>query len=303
VRQVNQARLFGVLGDPVDHSLSPVMHNAAFAALGLPHLYLRYCVPVAALAAALAEARRLGVGGLNLTVPLKEAVLPLVDRLTPEAAGIGAVNTLVFRRAGRRLELLGDNTDGRGFLRSLPHRHRLQDGHAVLIGAGGSARAVGAALARSGVARVTIANRTLARAEALAERFAAWGGARFAVAPLPALARGDLLGDATLVVNTTSVGLGESAIAGRWGASPSSCLFVDLVYGPRPTPFLRGAARAGRTVLDGAGMLLHQGALAFEAWTQHPAPLGAMTRALGRAGLRLTRPGAPRSVRGRRPPT
>src|SRR5262245_22503269 len=114
VARREQARIFGVFGDPVDHSLSPVMHNAAFAAAGLPHLYLRYRVPPEELPAALREARRLRMGGLNLTVPLKEVVLPLLDALTPEARRIGAVNTILFApRSGRAL---GDNTDGRGFL-------------------------------------------------------------------------------------------------------------------------------------------------------------------------------------------
>src|SRR5437899_2570716 len=127
-----QARLFGVLGDPVDHSLSPAMQNAAFAAAGLPHLYLRYRVPPPALEEAFAEARRLRMGGLNLTVPLKEAAAPLCDAVTPEARRVGAVNTLVVRRH----RLIGDNTDGRGFLRALGSRVRLRDAHAVLIGAG-----------------------------------------------------------------------------------------------------------------------------------------------------------------------
>src|SRR6185503_17175831 len=109
--------LFGVLGDPVDHSLSPAMQNAAFAAAGLPHVYLRYRVPQQALAAALDEARALGMGGLNLTLPLKEVALGLVERLTPAAQQIGAVNTIVFERRGERL--VGDNTDARGFMASL----------------------------------------------------------------------------------------------------------------------------------------------------------------------------------------
>ena len=144
--------LFGVLGDPVDHSLSPAMQNAAFAATGLPHVYLRYRVAPQALAAALDEARALGMGGLNLTIPLKEAALGLVDRLTAEAQRIGAVNTIIFERRGDRL--IGDNTDGRGFLASLRGRARLRGQTVVVLGAGGSARAVGTALAESGCARL-----------------------------------------------------------------------------------------------------------------------------------------------------
>src|SRR5579885_1485279 len=279
-----RALLFGVLGDPVDHSLSPAMHNAAFAAAGLPHLYLRYRVGVRALPAALAEARRLGMGGLNLTVPLKEAALPLLDALTPEAARIGAVNTIVAR--GRRL--VGDNTDARGFLRALRGRVRLRGARAVVIGAGGAARAVGAALVAGGARAVVVANRTVARPEARA-------------APLAALAGRTLLADATLVVNTTSAGLAGGGLGLRPTTSPPGCLFVDLVYGTRPTPFLAAAARAGRPIADGTRMLLHQGALAFEAWTGRRAPLGAMARALARAGLPLTRPGGTPSVAAARP--
>jgi len=278
-----EARLFGVLGDPVDHSLSPAMHNAAFAACSLPYLYLRFRVPSDALPAALADARRLEMGGLNLTVPLKEVALGLLDDVTPEARRIGAVNTIT-PVDGR---LVGDNTDARGFLKSLEGRIELGGAHVVLIGAGGSARAVGTALAMAGVTHVTIANRTLARAADLARRLEDAGPLRATVASLDALEDGVGLSDVRLVVNTTSTGLGNDPIPVRHGATPHDCLFMDLVYGAQPTPFLRAAARGRRRTLDGSGMLLHQGALAFETWTGRPAPLDAMRRALGNAGLPL----------------
>ena len=295
-----QARLFGVLGDPVDHSLSPAMHNAAFAATGLPHLYLRYRVPPAELGAALEEARALRMGGLNLTVPLKEAVLPFLDGLTIEATRAGAVNTIVLAAGGRRL--LGDNTDGRGFLRAIGGRVVLRGSVAVLIGAGGSARAVGGALAGAGCARLIIANRTLARAEALADRLARTAGLDTVAGPLAALATGDVLEEAALVVNTTPLGLAGRRLPIRYQASRPRCLFVDLVYGSRPTPFLAGATRARRPTLDGGLMLLHQGALAFEAWTGLRAPRTAMARALVTAGLPLTEPRRTTSVGYGRPP-
>lgn len=293
-------RLFGVLGDPIEHSLSPAMHNAAFAAAGLPHLYLRYRVPPAALAGALEAAKALRIGGLNLTVPLKETVLPLLDGLSPEAKRIGAVNVLTFTPGGR---ILGDNTDGRGFLRALRGHVQVRGAHAVVIGAGGSARAVATALAGAGCRHITIANRTRARGERLAARVAETGAAETTALPLPALTRGDVLADADLVINATPLGLTGARIALRYAATPRRCLFVDLVYGSRATPFLLGAARARRRTLDGGHMLLHQGALAFERWTGARAPRAAMVGALRDAGLALTEPGAAGTVRPPRPPT
>ena len=295
------ARLFGVLGDPVDHSLSPAMQNAAFAAAGLPHLYLRYRVPPAELPQALREARALGMGGLNLTVPLKEVALPLVDALTPEARRIGAVNTIVFdARSGRTL---GDNTDGRGFLAALGGRVRLRGATAVLVGAGGSARAVGCALVAAGVGRIVVANRTRARATRLAADLSGGGTCDVTAVPLAALARGDALTGAALVVNTTPLGLRGGSLHVRWAATPRRCLAVDLVYAPRLTPFLAAAARAGRPVMDGGPMLLHQGALAFEAWTRRRAPRDAMARSLRASGLALTGLGRAGTIRAHRPPT
>ncbi len=281
-RRGAEPRLYGVLGDPVDHSRSPAMHNAAFAARGLPHLYLRFRVGPDELAAALAEARRLGMGGLNLTVPLKEHALPLLDAVTPLARRIGAVNTVTF--AGGRM--LGDNTDAPGFLRSLGGRVRLRGGRAVVIGAGGSARAVAAGLAAAGCTDIVVANRTAARSAALA----AWlrdelGAAGATAVPLAALRRDTVLAGARLIVNTTPTGLAGRVIAVRFTATPPRCLVVDLVYAR--TPFLAAATRAGRPTLDGAGMLLHQGALAFERWTGRRAPLAAMAAALRAAGLAL----------------
>jgi shikimate dehydrogenase len=160
---------------------------------------------------------------------------------------------------------------------------------------------VGSALAGAGCARITIANRTPARGEALAARLRGLGAAADAV-PLAAL-RGSLLADAALVVNSTPAGLEGGGFPVRYAAAPRSCLFVDLVYGRTATPFLAGAARAGRPTLDGGPMLLFQGALAFEAWTGRRAPRAAMAQALRAAGLGLTERGAAASLRAGRPPT
>src|SRR5262249_32981988 len=251
------------------------------------------------LAAALAESRALGMGGLNLTVPLKEAALPLVDTLTPEAERIGAVNTIIL---GPKGTLIGDNTDGRGFLQAVRSRTRVRGGPPVIIGAGGFPQAVAVAPHRGGCGRLVIANRTPARAEALAERLARLGTTDLAVVPLSMLARDEVLADASLVVNTTPLGLAGARLRVRYAAAPRGCLFVDLVYGTRPTPFLAGAARARHATLDGGAMLLHQGALAFEAWTGRRAPRAAMARALRAHGLTLTQLAPAATSNRRRPP-
>ena len=280
---MERARVFGVLGDPIAHSLSPAMHNAAFAALRLPHVYLRYRVAPDALADGLAEARRLGMGGLNLTVPLKETALPLMDDLTPTAVRAGAVNTVSFR--GSRL--VGDNTDGRGFLASLAGRVRVATAPVLMIGAGGSARAVASALLDAGCPRLTIANRTPARAERLAAELAG-DSTRVVPVALEDVAH-HLTSETAMVVNTTSAGLTDDRLPLDARRSAPRCLFVDLLYGRR-TPFLATARRAGRRTMDGGPMLLHQGALAFSLWTGRRAPLGAMATALDTAGLALPRP-------------
>jgi len=285
---MERARVFGVLGDPIDHSLSPAMHNAAFAALALPHLYLRYRVTPTGLPAALAEARRLAMGGLNLTVPLKEVALPLLDEISPAAARIRAVNTVSFRR-GR---LVGDNTDGQGFAAALRTRVRIARSPALVLGAGGSARAVVSALIDAGCPRLVIANRTLERAERLADDLGTERG-RVRAVPLADVSA-ELAPDTAVVVNTTSAALAGGRIRLDVHRSAPTCLFVDLAYGRR-TSFLAAARLPGRPTMDGGLMLLHQGARAFTTWTGRRAPLGAMAAALRSAGLALPEP-LPRST-------
>jgi len=269
-----QTRVVGIIGDPVAHSRSPAMHNAAFAALKLDWVYVPFPVASRDVAEAVAAVRALGLAGLNVTVPHKEAVLPHCDTLTPLARRVGAVNTIV-NRDGR---LLGDNTDVYGFAQTLRGaRLRMRGRHAIVLGAGGAARAVLAALAESGAARITLANRTPARAQALAARFR---GARIHVVRLDALDDASLLADAALLVNTTSAALAGSDLPPiAYDATPARCQFVDLLYG-HSTPFLSSAQRANRQTADGAAMLLHQGARAFSLWTGRRAPLAVMRAAL-----------------------
>ena len=274
-------RVIGVIGDPIAHSRSPAMHNAAFRALDLPYVYCAFRVEPGRVGEAVCAVRALDLVGLNVTIPHKEAVLPFLDRLSATARACGAVNTIVHRR-GR---LLGENTDVGGLERDLAdHGVEVRLGRAVVLGAGGSARA--AVVAASRRARdVFVAARRPERARALTSALAPRLRARLrpiALAELaPGAAAGDVLGDARLVVNATSAGMGGEPFPPlAAAATPRECLFYDLVYTAERTPFLDVARRARRRAVGGLGMLLHQGALAFEIWFQREAPIEAMRAAL-----------------------
>jgi shikimate dehydrogenase len=273
-----------LLAHPAGHSLSPVLHDAAFEAIGLDARYEAWDVPPAELPDALARLRSdpAMLGG-NVTVPHKAAVLPLLDEVRPDAAAIGAVNVLI--REGERW--IGDSSDGAGFLRSLEQAGVDPAGRTVaLIGAGGAARAVGWALAGAGVARVAIVNRTPDRARAVARLLQ---GAREGVAIEIARDAHELDG-IDLWVQATSLGMRrggvdpdetpvDAATLAAASGDPDP-VAVDLVYRPRRTPFLGAAEAAGLRTVDGVGMLLHQGAEAFEAWTGVTAPIAVMRAAL-----------------------
>lgn len=263
-------RVAAVIGSPVRHSLSPAMHNAAFHALGLDWVYVAFEVAPGAVGAALAGMRALGLGGLSVTLPHKASALVEVDEATAAARAIGAVNTIVPVEDGR---LRGDNTDGAGFLATLAEEGFDPAGRTcAVLGAGGAARAVVHALAGAGAAEVVVVNRTPERGvetAALAGGAGRPGGA------------GEL-GGVDLVVNATPLGL-----AGRDPATlpvdPTVLrrgqLLVDLVPNPAVTPLMRAAAGRGVRVAGGLGMLVHQGALAFELWTGRPAPVEVMRAA------------------------
>lgn len=276
-----RTQIVGIIGDPVAHSLSPAMHNAAFRALQLDYAYVAFHVNPAQVRQALAGVRALGIRGVNVTVPHKVRVMAHLDSISPTARRAGAVNTIVNRQ-GR---LHGDNTDVTGFLRALRDaKCQIRGRSALVVGAGGVARAVLTALVAGHARALIIANRTLARARRLARSFDA-AGVPAASASLHALQDPALLASVDLVVNATSVGLhGERFFPLAYGATPASCLFVDLIYG-RQTDFLVRAGRARRRHLDGTGMLVHQGAAAFQLWTRQPAPVAVM-----RAALRAARP-------------
>jgi shikimate dehydrogenase len=289
MRVSGRTRIVGIIGDPVAHSLSPAMHNAAFGRLGLDFTYVPFHVRPAQLGAAIAGIRALGLVGVNVTVPHKERVIDFLDTVSARAQRAGAVNT-ILNHGGR---LHGENTDIIGFQRALSAvRFRLRGARVLVVGAGGAARAVLTALHEGGARSVTIANRTTARARALAIAF---GGSRLRVdvARLAALRDVGRLAAFDLVVNATSVGLhGEPFVPLSYGDTPARCLFADLLYGRR-TDFLCRADRAGRPTLDGLGMLLHQGAAAFSLWTGRRAPIATMRRALHVA---MAATGPPRRV-------
>lgn len=266
------ARAFGVLGDPVAHSRSPAMHGAAFAALGLPHRYFAFHVTPAALPAALAGAKALGLGGLNLTVPHKQAAVALMDGLAPAAARIGAVNTVCLEE-GR---LVGRNTDGTGFLAGLRELPGAEPVQAVVLGAGGAARAVVDALVHEARAAVAWVSRDPAALPP-----GPWQ-------PLGYEGLAARLGGADLLVNATTVGMTGGPASFPVPVSverlPAGARVVDLVY-PAPPGGLVVAARAcGLPAQDGLPMLLWQGVRALEEWlamSLDPAVVQAMRAAIG----------------------
>lgn len=272
--------MVGVIGDPVAHSLSPLLHNTAFAEMGLDWVSTGFRVVAGRTAEALVGAMALGIRGLSVTMPHKEPVAELVEDLSPLAARLGAVNCLVGGRAGWR----GENTDGAGLVAALRRGDRFDPaGHRCLVvGAGGAARSVIAALAGAGAAEVVVVNRSAARARAalaLAGPVGRIGGAEDAP-------------DSDLVVNATPVGMagGRTGTADTepvapWPLDPSRLhagqVVVDLIYHPAETAWMEAAAGQGASVSNGLGMLVHQAALQVAAWTGAEPPLEAMWRAVG----------------------
>jgi len=264
-----KTQICGLIGDPVEHSISPAMQNASFRKLGLDYIYLPFRVAKENVGAAIAGMRALNMRGLNVTIPHKLAVIPYLDRVDDLAEKIGAVNTIVNDNG----VLTGYNTDSAGFLRALIETGVDPKGkNVVVVGAGGAARGIVFALIGNS-AKLTVVNRTLTRAEELARR------ARevFGRAPrVSALSRPDLAAlvkEADIVVNTTNVGMHPAE-----GESPVPCELLrpgltvyDIVYNPIKTRLLRDAEAAGAKTIGGVDMLVWQGALAFEKWTGHEA--------------------------------
>ena len=250
------ARLAGVLGWPVSHSRSPRLHGHWLETLGIDGAYLPLPVHPDGFAAAVRALASLGFRGANVTIPHKVAAFAVCDVVDATAQRAGAVNTLVFRDG--RIE--GSNTDGFGFIENVRDQApgwQPSSGPAVLLGAGGAARAIAAALLDAGCPRVTLVNRSRARAEALARDL----GGPIAVAETPPLA------EAALLVNTTSLGMqGHPPLAIDLAPLPTAAVVADIVYVPLETPLLAAARGRGLRAVDGLGMLLHQARPGFEAW-------------------------------------
>lgn len=254
-------KVYGIIGHPLAQTLSPLLHNWGFQRLGVKAAYLAFPTPPERLEAVIQAVRALPVSGLSVTIPHKEAVIPLLDGVSPLCASTGAVNTLVWEE-GR---LTGHNTDVPGFVSPLLEREHVP-GSALVLGAGGAAKAVLAGLCEIGVKDVTVANRNFERAKALASQF----GVHAVV-----WERRERV-DAHLVVNTTPMGMrgkaeGESPLpAGFWTAGHVA---YDLVYNPRETVFLREARAAGAAAIDGLSMFAAQGAAQFKLWTGLELPM------------------------------
>jgi len=256
-----KTRLAGVIGWPVAHSRSPRLHGYWLAERGIDGAYLPLPVPPDSIAAVLRALPRAGFRGVNVTLPHKAAALAAADRATPEARRIGAANTLVFDEAGR---IEARNTDGYGFLENLREGApgwRAAAGPAVVIGAGGAARALLVALLDAGAPEIRLVNRTAARAAALAAEI---GGA---IRPWAWAKRTEALADAALLVNATTQGMGgEPALDLPLDRLPATAVVNDIVYTPLETPLLAAARRRGNRAVDGLGMLLHQARPGFAAW-------------------------------------
>jgi shikimate dehydrogenase len=260
-----RTRLVGLFGWPTEHSVSPAMQNAAIDAMGLDWCYVPLPVAPEGISRAIEALRGLGLVGANVTVPHKQAVLPLVDELSEEARIVGAVNTIILRDQ----RLLGHNTDVAGFLQALQEVGMPARGRAIVLGAGGAARAVVCAL-RQTASEILILNRTYERAQSLADEMGKGQSCRVVGATMDAVSLQTVLDGASLLVNATSVGMWPDVKHSPWPggvAYPTAVPLFDLVYNPQETVLMRMAREAGARAENGLGMLVHQGAESLRLWS------------------------------------
>jgi len=273
-------KLVGIIGYPISHSVSPAMHNAAFKILGLDWEYLPFEVKPEDLEKKVAELREKGLIGFNVTIPHKEAIIPLLDEVTKLPKIIGAVNT-VKNEGGK---LVGYNTDGAGFIESLKTdaSFKAAGKKAVMLGAGGAAKAVAVMLASEGIKELVITDIDLEKAEALTD----YVGSYFDVSVMCAKQKSDelkrALKEADLIINATPIGMhpkeDKCPIDEKTEIGKQTTVF-DLVYNPPETKLMKLAKEKGARAFNGLGMLVRQGAIAFTIWTQKPAPVDVMWKA------------------------
>lgn len=251
---------FAVIGDPIEHSKSPAMHNAWFEEMSIDATYIPIHVSSENVESAVAGLKTLGASGWNITIPHKTAIIPYLDELDELAEKMGAVNTVVRTKEGK---LKGYNTDGVGFVRSLEEAvgKSHKDKPVLLIGAGGAARGIAFAMQQQGYTNLTIANRTVANAQAIVEEMGIGNAISLTEAE-------ESLADFGILVQMTSAGLatGNFSMPFSLERLAKGAIVADIVYNPLMTPFLQAAEEKGATVVTGLGMFVHQGAIAFEHW-------------------------------------
>lgn len=267
--------ILGLFGYPVEHTLSPYMHNAAFKSLGLDYCYLPFKVDPRHLKEAVTGIKALNMRGVNITIPHKETIIPYLDELDTEASLIGAVNTVLH--AGERL--IGYNTDGRGFVRSLKEEGGIEPRgkKVVILGAGGAARSIAFSLAMEGVDKIfindTVGDKAIELSSAIRSKTS-----------IEALYVKDLkerIGEVDILINATPLGMKKEDPPPISPELLSKRLFVyDIIYNPPETPLLKEAKKKGAKTLRGIGMLLYQGALSFKIWTGQDPPIDIMKKAI-----------------------
>ncbi|MCW4027041.1 MAG: shikimate dehydrogenase [Candidatus Bathyarchaeota archaeon] len=271
-----KTKLCAVIGDPVEHSLSPCIHNAAFQHLGLDYVYAAFTVEKGALSEAMQGVRSLGIFGLNVTMPHKVDIIPHLDRLDETAQKVGAVNTVL-----NDIELIGYNTDAPGAMNALKaHEGNPYDKKVVILGAGGASRSISFAIAEE-AGELVILNRTPEKAEALASKISSEIDREVRWGMLSNHVLDEELVDAVILINATSVGMhpNDSETPVDKSLLREDMVVFDLVYNPLETRLLREAKSIGAQTIDGLTMLVYQGAASFEIWTERKAPVNVMIKA------------------------
>lgn len=270
-------KTFAVIGDPIEHSMSPNIHNAAFRELGMESTYIAYRIQADQLEEGVESLKKTGIAGFNVTIPHKVSIMKMLDRTDQNCSLVGAANTVTIENG----TLKGYNTDMDGFLAPIIRQGmQIRDSSVLLLGAGGAARAIVAGLAREGAARITVANRTMQRARDLCTFAKRLGVEADAVQ----LGPGTDPAGYKFIINSTSIGMGNRDTPMDTGRISPDSVAYDIVYTPVSTAFLEGAKRRGAATIFGYEMLLGQAAMAFEIWHKRKAPYNAMKKALLGAG-------------------